>query len=280
MGEKEKSNKFSGGGKPFGKIWKKWWFWALVVAVLIGGVIEFTEPETEEPATAIVEPTTEPTTTKEPETEKSEVTEEPETDSTEDIKDISAYELLTMEGHPVLYDYLSTAHTFWNDYADGRIDFPDDFFDDYKTDTTALVIDAYINTEHNLKDHMIRGFEIYPNTELSLQEGLDLARSYLPMDILKKWYIKKHGDCYYFAERNEYIYYILYVPTEDGEKAIKELETDYNYACVNIYVENDIIKTIAISSVNKQPRTGNLNRSEIQEWDYDFFFFFYIKTVK
>lgn len=68
-----------GGGKPFGKIWKKWWFWALVVAVLIGGVIEFTEPETEEPATAIVEPTTEPTVTKEPETEKNEQTEEPTT---------------------------------------------------------------------------------------------------------------------------------------------------------------------------------------------------------
>lgn len=58
-------------------IWKKWWFWALIVAVLIGGVIEFTEPETEEPATAIVEPTTEPTATKEPETEAPTKTEEP-----------------------------------------------------------------------------------------------------------------------------------------------------------------------------------------------------------
>ena len=77
MSEKEKSNKFSGWGKPFGKIWKKWWFWVLVVAVLIGGVIEFTEQETEEPATAIAEPTTEPTATTEPETEKIEQTEEP-----------------------------------------------------------------------------------------------------------------------------------------------------------------------------------------------------------
>ena len=93
MSEKEKSNKFSGGGvKPFGKVWKKWWFWALIVAVLIGGVIEFTEPETEEPTTATAEPTTEPTATKEPETEKSEVTKEPETEknSTEEIKDITA----------------------------------------------------------------------------------------------------------------------------------------------------------------------------------------------
>lgn len=78
MSEKEKSNKFSeGGGKPFGKIWKKWWFWALIVAVLIGGVIEFTEPKTEEPTTATVEPTTEPTATSEPEKEKTDQTEEP-----------------------------------------------------------------------------------------------------------------------------------------------------------------------------------------------------------
>lgn len=76
MSEKEKSNKFSR-GKPFGKIWKKWWFWALIVAVLIGGVIEFTESKTEEPKTAIVEPTTEPTATREPETEKTDQTEEP-----------------------------------------------------------------------------------------------------------------------------------------------------------------------------------------------------------
>lgn len=66
MSEKEKSNKFSGTGvNPSQKIWKKWWFWALIVAVIIGGVIEFTEPETEEPATAIAEPTTEPTATRE-----------------------------------------------------------------------------------------------------------------------------------------------------------------------------------------------------------------------
>lgn len=63
-------------------LWKKWWFWALIVAILIGGVIEFTEPEAEEPETAIVEPTTEPTATTEPE-----VTEEPTTEPQEHIYD-------------------------------------------------------------------------------------------------------------------------------------------------------------------------------------------------
>lgn len=54
----KKENQTNYRGIKNSKIWKKWWFWALIAAVVIGGVIENTEPETE---------TTE---AKEPETEK------------------------------------------------------------------------------------------------------------------------------------------------------------------------------------------------------------------
>lgn len=84
MNKNEKSNKLSEQeAKPFGKIWKKWWFWALIVAVLIGGIIEFIEPETDEPVTATVEQTTEQKTKNEPETEKTDQTEEPTTEKSE-----------------------------------------------------------------------------------------------------------------------------------------------------------------------------------------------------
>ncbi len=270
MSEKEKSNKFSGGGvKPFGKIWKKWWFWALIVAVLIGGVIEFTEPETEEPATATVEPTTEPTATKEPKTEKSEVTEEPETEknSTEEIKDISAYELVTMEGHPVLYDYLSEAHTFWDNYADERIDFGDDVFYNPETGKTALSIETYLSLEHALDEHMIRGFNIFPNKEISLSEGLDIVKTYLPLDILKKWYALEWSKCYYSEENNTYQYYVLYTPTESGKESIDKQGLDYNYAGVSLTVQNDIV--IGLSVVSTNPLGRNTDGKEI-DWEYDF----------
>lgn len=271
MSEKEKSNKFSGGGgeKPFGKVWKKWWFWALIVAVLIGGVIEFTEPETEEPTTATAEPTTEPTATKEPETEKSEVTKEPETEknSTEEIKDISAYELVTMEGHPVLYDYLSAAHTFWDNYAEKRIDFPDDHFDDFQAGKTVLIIDAWLSTERELEEHIMRGFEIYPNKEISLNEGLDIAKSYLPLDILRKWYALEWSKCYYSEENNTYQYYVLYAPTESGKESIDEQGLDYNYAGVSLTVQNDIV--IGLEVVSTNPLGRNTDGKEI-DWEYDF----------
>lgn len=371
------------------QIWKRWWFWALIVAVLIGGVIEFTEPATEEPATTIVEPTTEPTATKEPETEKTEQTEEPkdqthiydnaivkdvmngfrtekigeysvieiasdqitedsladwyfnyvskndfnwcmilytdknnnegiyansgyvskdvmfevneygdyalgdssnctmyystddgnliektepetEKNDTEEIKDISAYELLTMEGHPVLYDYLSSAHAFWDNYAEERIDFPDDYFDDFQSGKTALVIDAWLSLERDVDEHMIRDFEIYPNKEISLDEGLDLAKSYLPLEIMKKWYYLSNSECYYSQEDNRHYYYLLYVPTESGKEEIEKLENkySYNYVMLLLYVKNGNVDVICIRSTNTVPR--EIYNYEAQEWTYDF----------
>jgi len=255
------------------KIWKKWWFWAIVVVALISAINTIssdpdTEPQKEtNTSEKIIEPTTvEPSETAKTEAGENVKTEEPETaageTNTEDKTNISAYQLVTMEGHPVLYDYLSSAHTFWDDYADGRIDFPDDYFDDYERGKTALIIFAY------RPEHMIRKFEIYPDEEISLDEGLNLAKSYLPMDILKKWYVLKRSECYFFEKDNEYWYSLLYVPTESGEKSIEESGLDYNYAEVFIYVKNDIVTTICISSTSQTPNTGR--DYEIKEWTHDF----------
>lgn len=273
MSEKEKSNKFSRGGvNPSRKIWKKWWFWALIVAVLIGGVIEYTEPEKEETIndTTETETTTEPIVTTEPEIKENAATEEPtaEKESNEEKQDISAYELVTMEGHPVLYDYLSTAHTFWDSYAEKRIDFPDDYFDDFQSGKTALVIDAWLSLERDLDEHMIRAFEIYPNKEITLDEGLNLAKTYIPLDILGKWYEISQSEKYYFEKENRYRYSILYVPTEEGKGEIEKSGIDYNYIKVMINVENEIVTAIQIFSTNETPNLGH--DYEVQEWNFDF----------
>lgn len=263
--------------KPF---WKKWWFWTLMIAALIGGVIEYVEPETEENTIAIIEepetkvaeePEPETKIAEEPETEpESKIAEEPETEKkdTTEMKDISAYELLTLEGHPVLYDYLSAAHTFWDDYADERIDFGDDVFYDFETGKTVLTIETYLALEHALDEHMIRGFNIYPDIEISLDEGLSLAKSYIPIDIMKKWYALKTSECYRFVESNSYDYMLFYVPTESGKENIDQQKLDYNYVEVILHVENDVVKTIDISSTYTSYR--NRGEYELQDWNYDF----------
>lgn len=57
------------------KLWKKWWFWALIAVVLIGGAIEYTEPKTEESTAVITETTTDLVVEKEAETEEPQIEE-------------------------------------------------------------------------------------------------------------------------------------------------------------------------------------------------------------
>lgn len=105
MAENNKSNKSSGGVNPSKKIWKKWWFW-LIVIVFIGLLIpkdnsdEQKEPETKvETTTPKLKTTTETaqpeiteTETTEPETVEQEPTEKAEEPAAEkNIDDIGAY---------------------------------------------------------------------------------------------------------------------------------------------------------------------------------------------
>lgn len=269
-----KNEHIFGGVKPHRKFWQKWWFWAIVAVVILGGV--FSNENSDTPIETKTE-TAKETETPEPETkenqsEQSDIEEEPETQpaaSETNAENDASLSVYAMQGHPLLYDYLSEAHNFWDNCAEGRIDFPDNYFDDYKAGKTELIIEAYINTERGLKDHIIRSFEVYPQ-EMTLQEGIEVTKTFLPIDIMKKWYKKESSDQYFFKEENESIYHMLYIPTDEGKKEFDNSEKDYNYVCINIYTKNDIVNAISIGSVNSQPRTGNLNRSEITEWDYDF----------
>ncbi len=91
MRKKEKSNVNLEKGKPFDKIWKKWWFWVIIVSFVIGGMLKETESETKESTVALTETTEqatiEPATIEESETdEQTEIEEsirEEETTSTQ-----------------------------------------------------------------------------------------------------------------------------------------------------------------------------------------------------
>lgn len=70
--QKEKTNICSGGGVPSKPIWKKWWFWTIVVVVLVSGVNTFTNnssTESEQPKQETTEKQT-AEENREPETEK------------------------------------------------------------------------------------------------------------------------------------------------------------------------------------------------------------------
>ena len=77
MRKKEKSNVNLEKGKPFDKIWKKWWFWVIIVSFVIGGMLKETESETKESTVALTE-TTEQAMTESATIEESETDEQTE----------------------------------------------------------------------------------------------------------------------------------------------------------------------------------------------------------
>lgn len=184
--------------------------------------------------------------------------------------DLTSFQLISMEGHPVLYDYLSDAHDFWDDYAKERIVFPDDVYSNFESGKTVLVIDSYPARLGNFdyEDSTINNFEIYPNKKISLKKGLKLAKSYLPLDIMKKWYCLEISE-YYYSKGSKWRYYFAsYKPTKKGEKAIKKSELDYNYVAIFIETKNNIVKSIDIDSVYNVPR--EIDYDKIKKWSFDF----------
>ena len=186
---------------------------------------------------------------------------------TEERTHLTAYQLVSMDGHPVLYDYLSAAHDFWDNYAEGRIDFGDTYYEN-ESGECALSMETYEVLERDQKEHMIRSFEIYPNEKLSLDKLLELAKTYLPMDVLREWYILNWSDCYYYEKENSYIYSMLYTPTDKGKEAIEKQNLDYNYAMVIIQMGDEFMPSILIRSTNSMPNIGN--EYQRLEWEYDF----------
>ncbi len=221
------------------------------------------KPNSTPKSTSVAKPTVKPTESIVPTPFKTKVTKEPTYET-----ELSSFQLISMEGHPVLYDYLSEAHTFWDKHSDGRIDFNDDYFDDYQQGKTVLVIDTYSALEHNLKEHMIRSFEVYPDEKITLKDGLKLAKSYLPLDIMKKWYYLENSEYYYTKGSKLRSYFTLYEPTKKGEKAIKKLGLDYNYVAIFIETKNNVVKSININSVYNVPR--DLDYDKCKKWSYDF----------
>lgn len=199
MGEKEKSNKFSGDGKHFGKIWKKWWFWVVIVLALIGGIIEFIEPETEESTAAIAESITEPMVTEEPTTKKNGQTEEPTT---------TAEPTTELQGH--IYDD-AIIKDVMNGFRSEKIG--EYSIIEIKSDqvTEEILADWYFN--YVVKNNFNWCMMLYTDRE---NEGVYAITGIINKDV--KFNIDEYGDYSLGDSANG----ITYIP--DSESTLKEIQ--------------------------------------------------------
>lgn len=163
--------------------------------------------------------------------------------------------------HPKLYDAGKIAEEFAEGY-DIVITSPHA----YDADKTELSFKIY-GPQYPRGDEMLQGIEIYPRqNNLDLDEAMELAQDYLPLDVVKKWYEQKWSKIYYDYNGGSDLYAQLYVPTTDGKNWIKESGNQYNYVLVLVEMKDGTAQNIILRTTNSMPNTGRGNRTE--EWHY------------
>lgn len=140
----------------------------------------------------------------------------------------SDLEVITREGHPTYYGSVETSHSVWDDVKKGKIIFADSYYS--YNDATILSMDAYRNSD------LIRGISVYFNNfeepcEMTVDEVLPIIASYMPYDIMDKYYQFKGSELIQPGEdrddRNHY-YVISYNLTDSGKDTYYSKEHEYS----------------------------------------------------
>lgn len=146
--------------------------------------------------------------------------------TTEQIKN-SDLEIITREGHPTYYGSVKSSHNVWKDVKKNKIIFADSY-DNYK-DTTILSMSAYRNSD------LIRGISVNFNNfeepcKMTVKEVLPIIASYMPYDIMDKYYQFDKSESIQPDEGKdgEYYYVISYNLTDSEKKAYDLKEHEYS----------------------------------------------------
>lgn len=180
-------------------------------------------------------------------------------DKKEDISAINS--ILLNEKHPVYYGNLKDAKNFSENFSEKTVVVDDQY--SFDSEKTLLYISGY--------DNSIRDIQIYldkTNERVTEKKGLKIANSYLPKDILKKYYSEPSYEKYIPKDTSKSIFKVIsYGLTEYGHQYY-EKEHKYQGAVTVIFEEyNQEIKTITITF--DEPRwmfSAEMNGYTVEEW--------------
>ena len=153
----------------------------------------------------------------------------------------SDMDVLLREGHPTYYGSVKKSHEIWSDIRNKRIQFADDF---YSTSNNAFLI---MSNSHNgsdiIKNIIIDFTSFTENPNLSLEEALPIAASYLPFDIMDQYY--EFGRSFIAPNSAGEKYYC--VTYRLNEKARTDYSHDYSGTIdVLFFVKGDVVQSIDI----------------------------------
>lgn len=163
--------------------------------------------------------------------------------------------------HPKLYDAGEMAEEFAEEY-DGVITSTYA----YDNDKTELSFNIY-GSQYPRGDKMLHGIEIYPrHNSLDIEQAMDLAQNYLPMEVIKQWYEQKWSKIYYDYDGDSTLYAQLYTLTSEGKNWVEENDNGYNYVLILVKMHDGVAQNIVLRTTNSMPNVGQKPRTE--DWDY------------
>lgn len=183
--------------------------------------------------------------------------------------------IITRNEHPTYYGSVEQSHKIWDDVEKGKIHFADNNYG--YNDHPILTMDCYRNED------IIRGiyinftnFEEIP--ELSIDDTLPILASYMPYDIMDKWYEFKSSEVIVpddTSSDKETVYLISYRLTEDGSNAYYAKEHSYSGTIdVMISTKDNIVQNVNITfGTPKWMSSLSQNGYHTEEWDcnlYDY----------
>lgn len=188
---------------------------------------------------------------------------------------ITDLDLITADGHPTYYGKMADAQAAWGEAEKGKIIFPDSH--DKYSEKTIMILDGNSKEETEI----IRGIEIYfenfSNSQtISLEEAIDIAASYIPHEIINRWYEFDQSYCLQSIEydnKKDTYYVISYGLTEEGSEAYYKKRHSYSGSIDIVFEKNKegYINYLAIKfGTPRWMSSIETNGYKKVEWDYNF----------
>lgn len=243
------------GQKAKKPLYKKWWFWVIVVSLVgaagsgLSGSDEPAEPSASQTETTPPSESQEPETTPDVDPADSETAPEPtQTDLASEPVTPSDWEIIARDGHPTLYGSLEAAHAIWDDAPKGKVLFPDGY--DRWSDTTILSMDAYRDSD------LIREVYVsFTNAEIpasvTINDIIPLVVSYMPFDVMDEYYEFNYSCAYEPDDGKEVTdkYYVVsYALTDEAKEDYYKNKHEYS-GTIDVIIcvlENEQVKNFDI----------------------------------
>lgn len=171
--------------------------------------------------------------------------------------------ILTAEGHPTYYGSMSSAHLVWDTADSRKISFDES---NRKRHAIIYLDSRSSNTIHNIEVYFNHSKEL---NDISLDDALRIASSYLPYDILSRYYDFSDSYCVSPKDENhEETYYVVSYRLNESGKS-----TDYDGSVDIIFELSKKNKANYFSIGFGTPRWMNrldFNGYEEVKWQYNF----------